>query len=280
MQIKTILHRLQKQPGFVYDKVVLREGTRGSYLEVRLRAHKRSRPICSVCLKKGRAYDRLPERSFQFVPLWALAVFLVYAPRRCDCSQCGVKVERMPWADGKAQMCTTFAWFLSDWAKVLSWKETANRFRVSWQTVFRAVSVAVEWGLANRNLEGIRSIGVDEFAWKKGHKYLVFVYQIDHHCKRLLWIGRERTKVTFESFFTWLGQARCDALEFVTSDMWQAFVGVIAKRASDAVHVLDRFHVVNLLASQAWLNVDGAWVCIATIQPHGPLPSDSPCRIS
>jgi transposase len=101
--------------------------------------------------------------------------------------------------------------------------------------------------LANRNLDDIRSIGVDEFAWKKGHKYLVFVYQIDHHCKRLLWIGHERTKVTFESFFTWLGQARSDGLEFVTSDMWKAFVGVIAKRASDAVHVLDRFHVVNLL---------------------------------
>jgi transposase len=130
---------------------------------------------------------------------------------------------------------------------VLSWKETAERFRVSWQTVFRTVSVAVEWGLQHRNLDDIRSIGVDEFAWRKGHKYLVFVYQIDHHCKRLLWIGREHTKTTFESFFTWLGKTRSQTLEFVTSDMWKAFVGVIARRATKAVHVLDRFHVVKLV---------------------------------
>jgi hypothetical protein len=36
------------------------------------------------------------------------------------------------------------------------------------------------WGLEHRNLNGIRSIGVDELAWKKGHKYITLVYQIDN----------------------------------------------------------------------------------------------------
>ena len=254
MQLKSLLNRLQKQPGFVYSKVEFREGKRSwrgiPMIQAHLRPHKRSLPICGGCLKKCRVRDHLPERQFQFVPLWAIAVFFVYVPRRCDCPRCGIKVEHMPWAEGKSPMTTTFAWFLASWAKALSWKETAERFRVSWQAVFHAVSIAVTWGLAHRNLDGIRSIGVDEFAWKRGQKYLVFVYQIDHACKRLLWIGRDRTKDTFEKFFTWLGEPRSQALTFVTSDMWKAFVGVIARRATKAVHVLDRFHVAKL-ASKA-----------------------------
>jgi hypothetical protein len=56
---------------------------------------------------------------------------------------------------------------------VLSWTETARRFRTSWDVVFRAVAHAVRWGLEHRNLDGIRSIGVDQLSWKKGQKYLI-----------------------------------------------------------------------------------------------------------
>ena len=32
----------------------------------------------------------------EFVPLWQITVFFVYAMRRVDCSQCGVVVEEVP----------------------------------------------------------------------------------------------------------------------------------------------------------------------------------------
>ena len=83
---------------------------------------------------------------------------------------------------------------------MLSWTETARRFQSSWDTVFRCVDQAVRWGLEHRNLDGVRSIGVDEIAWKKGHKYLTLVYQIDCGCRRLLHIARDRTSASFNSF--------------------------------------------------------------------------------
>jgi transposase len=213
---------------------------------VHLRARKGGRAYCSGCAKRRPTYDHLPERRFQFVPLWNIPVWFLYAPRRVRCPNDGVLVEMMPWATGKSQTTTAFAWFLASWAKVLSWKETAKRFRVSWHVVFGAVRHAVEWGRANMSLDDIRSIGVDELAWKKGHKYLTLVYQIDQHRRRLLWIGRDRTKATFARFFDWMGDRRSRAIEFIASDMWSAFLGVVARRASAAVHVLDRFHVMKL----------------------------------
>jgi transposase len=215
---------------------------------VHLHARKRSAGICSGCFKKRPGYDVLTTRHFAFVPLWAVPVWLVYAMRRVDCKHCGVTVEAVPWAAGKMQTTYALTWFLASWAKALSWKETARRFHTSWDTVYRSVEHAVRWGLEHRNLDGVRSIGVDELSWKAGQKYLTLVYQIDLGCRRLLWIGKNRTSQTFNGFFDMLGEERSKAIEFVASDMWKAFLSVVAKRASRAVHVLDRFHVGQLLS--------------------------------
>lgn len=249
MQLKSILNRVQKHPGFVYGSAQLRDAGCGRLaIDVAVHARKRSKPICSGCGKKRAGYDHLDLRRFEFVPLWAIAVFFLYAPRRADCPRCGPTVEMLPWATGKSPVCTTYAWFLASWAKVLSWTEASRRFHTSWQTVFRSVQMAVDWGRAHMSLDGIWSIGVDEFAWKKRHKYLTFVYQIDHGNKRLLWIGRDRTAATFHRFFDWLGDERAGQLRFVASDMWKGFMGVVRKRAPRALHVLDRFHIAQALS--------------------------------
>jgi transposase len=109
------------------------------------------------------------------VPLWGIAVFLVYTMRRVECRRCGVRVERVPWASGKRQLTWSYLWFLARWAKRLSWSEVARIFGTSWGSVFRAVEGAVEWGRAHASLAAIRAIGVDEVQWRRGHKYLTVV---------------------------------------------------------------------------------------------------------
>ena len=57
------------------------------------------------------------------------------------------------------------AWFLARWAKRLSGKEVANVFHITGDSVYRAVAMAVAWGLAHRNLDGVTAMGIDEIAW-------------------------------------------------------------------------------------------------------------------
>ncbi len=71
------------------------------------------------------------------------------------------------------------------------------------------------------------------------------VYQLDEGRKRLLWIGPDRTAKTLLRFFRFLGKERAAGLQFVCSDMWQPYLKVIAKKAGQAVHVLDRFHIMQ-----------------------------------
>jgi transposase len=178
--------------------------------------------------------------------LWGIAVFFLYRMRRVNCRRCGVKVERLPWSDGKRRLTNTYCWFLAGWAKRLSWKEVAESFNTTWENVFRSVEFAVRWGLVHRfwNLGTVESIGVDEIQWQKGHHYLTLVYQIDSNCRRLLWVGKDRTEKTLEGFFDMYGNSISATLKYVCSDMWKPYLKVIRDRASNALHVLDRFHVM------------------------------------
>jgi transposase len=244
MLLQSILNRVQKQPGFVYGSVRFVEVRQRPALEIELRPRKNLYGRCSGCRKRAPGYDTLSARHFEFVPLWGLLVFFVYALRRVQCPRCGVRVEVIPWAEGKHQLTTTYAWFLAGWAKRLSWTATAKAFHTSWTHVYRSVAMAVAWGKAHRDLSGIRAIGIDEIQWKVGNYYLTLVYQIDVGRRRLLWIGQKRTKRTLNRFFRWFGPERTAALRFVCSDMWQAYLTVVAKRAGKALHILDRFHVM------------------------------------
>jgi transposase len=247
MLLKTILNRVQKYGSFVYDRVSwIEQGGRPGLL-VLILPRAGSRPVCPGCGRRRGCYDRQPARFYDFVPLWGLPVVFEYAARRVNCARCGVRVEKLPWAQGKSQLTEAYAWFLAGWAKRLSWKQVAEVFHTSWDTVYRAVSRAVQWGLVHRRLEGLEAIGVDEVCWRKGHQYLTVVYQLDAGARRLLWIGEHRKAKTLLRFFRWLGKERTAQLSFVCSDMWRAYLKVIAKKAGHALHVLDRYHLVARL---------------------------------
>jgi transposase len=47
----------------------------------------------------------------------------------------------------------------------------------------------------------IQSLGIDEIACGRGHRFLTVVYQIDAHCKRLLRLGEMHTVKTLLPFF-------------------------------------------------------------------------------
>ena len=246
MLIKSILNRIQLHHGFVYGATRLIEKATRSLIEIEIRPRKGSRPICSGCGKPGPGYDTLTIRRFEFVPLWGIAVFFLYAMRRVNCPQCHIKVERVPWAEGKNHLTTTYAWFLAKWAKRLSWKEVSDAFQTKWDNVFRSVKMAVAWGLAHRNLDNITAIGIDEICWRKiGSKFLTLVYQIDNGCKRLLWIGKDRTKITLISFFDEFGPVRSSLLRFIFTDMWKPYLLVVAEKAGQALNILDRFHIMS-----------------------------------
>ncbi len=242
MLLTRLLNACHHFPGFVYDAARLDQATLA--IEIEVRPRRGSKPRCSGCGQAAAGYDHLSELRFELIPVWGFAVWLLYRMRRVQCATCGVKVEQVPWAMGKHTLTRAYMLFVAQWARKLSWAETARSFHTSWEKVYQAVEYVVQWGLEHRQLGPIRAICVDEIQYGKGHRYLTLVYQIESGCVRLLWVGQERTLASFEKFFVMLGKALSEQIEFVCSDMWKPNLKLIAKHCTHALNILDRFHVV------------------------------------
>ena len=249
MQLKTLLNSITRYKGFVYTKIHLENETT-KRIVVEIEPRKNSRGVCPECDRKCPTYDtNRTARWFEFVPLWGIAVFFAYRMRRVTCPTHGVVTEKVPWCDGKNSQTIEYRQFLANWARRLSWTETARCFGTTLGKVFRAVQWIVDWGLKHRDLSGVTAIGVDEIQRGKGHDYMTLVYQLDGNNKRLLGIEKDREEKSLERFFDTFDEGtekkarRSLGIRFVCSDMWKPYLNVIARRCSKALNILDRFHV-------------------------------------
>ncbi len=248
MRIITLLNQVYYLKSFIYknDQIEEVEGIKAFVVDIIPR--KNSRAVCPICKLSCPTYDhQRRSRLYEFIPLWGLKVYFRYQSRRTVCLMCGVHVESIPWAEGKHHSTKAFQLFLAKWARRLSWKETAEVFQTSWDNVFRSVKSIVSYGLKHRILDNISAIGVDEWQYKTGHKYLTLVYQINDNMKRLLFITKNRTKQSLHEFFDEFGEERSNLLKYVCTDMWRKYLDVIAERIPKALNILDRFHIVQNL---------------------------------
>jgi len=244
---KTILNHVAKHQSFVDQEARWADATTHSEIASPLEPRAKGPALCSGGGRHAPGYDRLPARRFEFVPLWPIAVFFVSAMRRVDCPRCGVTGEPVPGCDGQHPWTTTDRWFWAGGAKRVRGKGVAEALGTTWQNVFRSVKHAVSWGLSPRNRDGVESLGVDEVPWHCGHQYLTLVYPIDTACRRLLWIGQDRTTKTFVRFFRMFGAERSRRWPFVCRDLGKPSRTVIAQKASAAIPVRDRFHLLQKL---------------------------------
>lgn len=246
--LKTLLSIVHPIKSFVYQKVSLVRGGFRPIIEVQIVPRKNAKPVCSSCQCKGPIYDHSPgHRLFDFIPLWNIPVRFRYRMRRVDCKACGVTVEQIPWAEGKHHTTNAFRLFLSQWAKHLSWKQTAKQFHTSWDTVFRSVKWVVDYGLLHRCLKGVTAIGIDEVAYTLGHHYMTLIYQINDGSRRLIGIVKDRKESSLTEWLDAFGPVRCAAITIVCSDMWAPYLKIVRLMLPQALNILDRFHIVKKL---------------------------------
>jgi len=217
----------------------------GNELRISLDARKRRKLPCGLCGRRSYVKDKLKMRKWAHVSLWGIPVFLYYQPRRVNCPEHGIKVEAIPWSLGKRPISFPLITVLAFWSRLLPWEQVAGLFNVSWNTVRAAVEAAVEYGRERENYKGVRFIGIDEISRKRGHTYHTNVYDLER--KRLLWSGAHRDKDSLRRFFQWWGKERTAGIEGICCDMWQNYIDVIHEYCSEAVTVLDKFHIVRHL---------------------------------
>jgi transposase len=201
---------------------------------------------CSGCGCKVRSRHDRTWRSWRHLDVLGLKTILRYCIWRVRCPRCGVRTEEVPWAEHGSRFTRAFEQQVAWLAQRSDFTAVAEYFRLSWATVRNIVHRVVqrEWD-GDRNLDGLRVIGVDEISYRRHHKYLTVI--VDHLSGRVVWAGKDRKVKTLLRFFRRLGPERAAQLEAVSTDMWEPYLIVLRKKAPQARVIFDRFHIVRHL---------------------------------
>jgi hypothetical protein len=195
-------------------------------------------PRCGSCGRRAAGYDRRPARRWRHVPWGAAAVWLRYAPRRVQCRRCGVGTERVAWAGSTTTRFTEALEELGAYlATVMDQTAVTRLLGISWAAVGEIVERVVARKLDPKRLDGIRRIGVDEFSYRKRHRYLTLV--VDHDRQRVVWAVVGRGHEALASFFEALGAERLAQLELATIDLAGGYLKAFRERAPHVTIVFD-----------------------------------------
>ena len=203
------------------------------------------RSRCGTCGERASRYDRQPEREWRHLSWGRTPAWLRYAPWRVSCERCrGVKVERVPWASGSSVFTSAFEEMAAYLAQVTNRTAVSRLLGISWVTVGSIVERVVARRLDGARFTKLRRIGVDEFSYRKRHRYLTIV--VDHDERRVVWAGEARSAKTLEAFFQQLGPGGCARIELVTVDLASSWQKALRAWVPHARVVFDRCHVERL----------------------------------
>lgn len=213
-----------------------------SWLVFELEAEPSCSRRCSGCNELVVAVHDSTPRRVRDLPVFGEFVEIRLPRLRLACPRCGPRIEALSWLDRHGRITQRLAQSVARLCTVMSIRHVASYFGLDWKTVKRVDHAHLERSLGPIDLSDVRVIGMDEFAIQKGHRYATVV--VEPRRKRVLWVGRGRSRADVRPFFELLGPEGCASLEAVVMDMSAAYDVEVRAQCPNAEIVYDLFHVI------------------------------------
>lgn len=197
---------------------------------------------CSGCGGSCRQVHDYSERWVRDLPILDADTWLLVWRRRVVCPDCGVKLESLPWLGRHCRVTTRLSSAVVRLCRVLPVKQVAEYFGLAWSTVKSIDKKHLQASLPPIDGEELEVLAMDEFAIQKGHRYATVV--LDPRTKRVVWVGRGRSRADVRPFFEALGPKGCESIKAVAMDMSAAYANEVREHCPNAKIVYDLFHVV------------------------------------
>lgn len=201
---------------------------------------------CPECGRSCAIRDHREERRWRHLDTMQFQTIVKSRIPRSECPEHGVKTISIPWAGPNSRFTLLFERLAIDvMIAAKSIKEAAKLLGLSWDQVHHIQSRAVERGLACRELDEIKNVGIDEKSFLKGHKYASLMVDIDG--ERILDVVEGRTLEAANSLWQKLPEEVRSGVDAVAMDMWDAFITSTKTYAPQADIVHDKFHISKYL---------------------------------
>jgi transposase len=244
MTVKKFIRKLLKLKGlFVTD---FQFKFREKAINLWVKPHKNG-CLCPQCKRRGRVVRTMRNyRVWRDIPICGWSVFFWYHPREIECIRHGRIQEDIPWAESYARITYRFEYVMLVYCQIMPQKAAAKILHIPKSTLSDLIHRTINRIREGHRIRGLKTIGVDEISYCKGHKYATVVYDLDRSC--VVWVGLGKGRETIDEFFTeQLSDYQKRQIKWACCDMSAAYIGAIEYHCPDVTLVLDHFHIVKAL---------------------------------
>ncbi|MEE9533092.1 MAG: ISL3 family transposase [Acidimicrobiia bacterium] len=217
-------------------------------VEVWVEHDRGERWTCPRCGRELGCRDHAAERTWRHLDTCQFQTFLHARIPRVDCPEHGVVQVGVPWAEAGSRFTLLMERLVIDVLQQCTTVQGARRIlRLSWDQVWGVMSRAVARGQARKKIRVMPLIGVDEKAFRKGHRYMTVVCDLEQ--ASVEYVAEDRTIESLSGFWRSLTPEQLEGTEAVAMDMWGPYIQSTLAAVPDAARkiVFDRFHIMGHL---------------------------------
>lgn len=243
-----LLHGIKKLlniPGYKITDATLFD----TEIHLHLEPYKKRKPLCPQCGEEHRAgYHSSQWTEAEDLPISGKRVYLHIRKRRYRCPRDGkILTEDIPWLKKWARVTRRFAEQVSRLTAITTNQEAGWFLGMNDEAVYRIDKEVLE-EKAREKLSpppAAIHISIDEVSYRKYHRYLTNVIDIDR--RLLIWNEKGRKAEVLDRYFQGIGEDNCARIESVALDGARHYISSSSHYAVNARIVYDRFHIMQKL---------------------------------
>ncbi len=156
--------------------------------------------LCPKCGNRGKIVRTLKPRYWRDSRVCGQTVWFVYGPREIRCRPHGQVVEEIPWSAPSSRVTYRFEYAMLRMCSDMTQKTAADLLGIASPTFSDLLHRSIKRGREGHKVRCLKTVGIDEISYAKGHKYATIVYDLDRSC--VVWIGAGKGRETIDRFFT------------------------------------------------------------------------------
>lgn len=238
-----------------FEIIDLKEWLQEGRIEVFLESNNEGNRTCNRCGTVLQCQNQGKYRvRLEGMPILGLRHFIHFWRSRGYCSSCKkIRAERIDWiAQETPHLTQEYAWWLGRLCEIAPVSRVAEMFSRDETTLWRLDLSRMKRMMSFYKIPEVTAISVDEVYARKKPKHpdesrdeRFFTIISDLKTRKVIWVSESRAKAALDQFFILLGKKACSKIKVVASDQHDAYAASVREHVPQAIHVLDRFHLMQ-----------------------------------
>lgn len=201
---------------------------------------------CPECGRPCKTHD-FTEKTWRHLNFFQHHCYITAPVPRVKCPEHGIKRIQVPWARKGSRFTLLFEQAAMPLMREMPVRAAAGIMSITDKRLWRIFQHYVSRVIARLDLAGLKAVGLDETASKRGHNYVTVFIDLDRRDKPIIFAIPGKGKKTVREFKEFLETHNGDSSNIVevVCDMSPAFLAAVEEQFENAEVTVDWFHVVQ-----------------------------------